>query len=255
MLLPDDNACLTLPPYFLTHQRQTKREGLACSIVIFCNFAPLCVENEVMTKILTDQYDKSLLRQLPKAAFGGRIVEVLNEHDADSAVDYLLGQPILGFDTETKPSFLKGKRNKVSLLQVATHDVCYLFRLNRMGMPGCVVRLLSDKEVLKVALAWRDDVCSLRRRKTFECGTFLELQSYAAQLGIKDMSLQKLYANVMGECISKTQRLTNWDREELTMAQKLYAATDAWACVRLYEELHRLQETGDYELRIQEPAS
>ncbi len=208
-----------------------------------------------MVKVLTDKFDKSLLSQLPKEIFTGKIFTVQDKCEADRAVDYLMGQDILGFDTETKPSFTKGKMHKVALLQVSSRDTCVLFRLNKTGLPDSVVRLLSDRERLKVALSWGDDVRSLARRRQFKCGAFVELQEYAARLGIKDMSLQKLYANVMGRRISKTQRLTNWERKELTEAQLRYAATDAWACVTLYEELHRLLETGDYELHIQEPAS
>ncbi len=208
-----------------------------------------------MIKILLDKYDKAQIQHLPKDNFAGRIVVVEEEKDVDQAVDYLLRQDILGFDTETRPSFRKGKLNAVALLQVATHDVCFLFRLNKIGMPRGIIRLLTDQRVLKVALSWRDDLCSLCRRKKFECAPFVELQDYAAELGIQDMSLQKLYANVFGKRIAKTQQLTNWENDELTPAQQLYAATDAWACVVLYEEMTRLKEIGDYILYVQEPIS
>ncbi len=215
-----------------------------------------------MTKVLVNQFDKSLIHELPKDAFAGKIVVIDDEQEADKAVDYLLEQDVLGFDTETRPSFKKGRRYEVSLLQVATHDVCFLFRLNKIGMPESIVRLLSGNGVLKIGLSWHDDLCALYRRKKFDCGSFVELQEYARGLGITDMSLQKMYANVFGKRIAKGQRLTNWERDELTEAQKLYAATDAWACVALYEEMQRLMESGGYELHIntteenvQEPAS
>ncbi len=208
-----------------------------------------------MTKILLDKYDKAQIQHLPKDNFAGRIVVVQEKKDVDPIVNYLLGQDILGFDTETRPSFRKGKLYTVSLLQVATHDVCFLFRLNKIGMPNGIIRLLTDQRVLKVALSWRDDLCSLSRRKKFKCAPFVELQEYAARLGIVDMSLQKLYANVFGKRIAKTQQLSNWENDELSAAQQLYAATDAWACIVLYEEMTRLMETGDYELHVQEPIS
>ncbi len=208
-----------------------------------------------MTKILFDKYDKAQIQHLPKDNFAGRIVVIDKEEDVGRAVDYLLRQQILGFDTETRPSFRKGTPHKVALLQVATHDVCFLFRLNKLGMPDSLVRLLTDQRVLKVALSWHDDLTSLHRRRTFQCAPFVELQDYAASLGIQDMSLQKLYANVFGKRIAKSQQLTNWENDELTEAQRLYAATDAWACVMLYEEMTRLKETGDYILHVQEPIS
>jgi len=75
------------------------------------------------------------------------------------------------------------------------------------------------------------------------------LQDHVKEIGVEDMSLQKLYANFFGQKISKRERLTNWEADILTDKQKLYAATDAWACVMLYEELMRLEQTGDYELK------
>ncbi len=209
-----------------------------------------------MPKIIFDKYDKERIPQLPKECFGGRIVVVQTKKDAERAVEYLLKQEVLGFDTETRPSFRKGRVYTVALMQVATRDVCYLFRLNKIGLPKVLLTLLKDSRVrVRVALSWRDDLCSLRRRKQFECAPFVELQEYATRLGIEDMSLQKLYANIFGKRIAKTQQLSNWENDVLTPAQQLYAATDAWACVVLYEEMTRLMETGDYELHVQEPVS
>lgn len=198
-------------------------------------------------KILRDKYDKADINTLPVTAFPGRVVVVIGEEEAEKAVDYLLQQDVLGFDTETKPSFQKGARmNKVALLQVSTRDVCFLFRLNRIGMPDSVVRLLTDRNVTKVGLSWHDDLRMLKQRRNFHTGHFVELQHMVGKFGIDDLSLQKLYANIFGEKISKSQRLTNWEADSLTEGQQRYAATDAWACVKMYEELMRLKKTGDY---------
>ena len=113
-----------------------------------------------------------------------------------------------------------------------------------MGLPDCLVKLLEDRSQLKVALSWTDDIHQLHRRRDFLPGRFFELQRYVQAIGIEDLSLQKLYANVFGEKISKTQQLSNWEAPSLTQAQKLYAATDAWAGIRLYDELKRLQHEG-----------
>ena len=195
-------------------------------------------------KEIFDKYDKALLASLPRVLFDGRIEVIVSERDAERAVKFLMKQPILGFDTETRPSFSRGKMNKVALLQVSTNDVCFLFRLNRIDIPQCLVRLLEDKKITKVGLSWHDDLRALNGRKSFRAGTFVELQDMAGQMGIVDISLQKLYANIFGQKISKGQQLTNWEADDLTEAQKKYAATDAWACIRLYEEMQRMQREG-----------
>ncbi len=201
-------------------------------------------------KTLWNKMDKRELAVMPRVLFEGRIIVVQTEAEAEKAVRYLMSQDMLGFDTETRPNFRPGPMHPVALLQVATHDTCFLFRLNLMGLPPCLVRLLSDRKISKIALSWHDDTQQLRRRQDFEVGEFIELQDYATAFGIEDKSLQKLYGNVFGQRISKTQQLTNWDADVLTEAQKRYAAIDAWACIRIYEELERLRLTNDYRLEI-----
>lgn len=176
--------------------------------------------------------------------FPGRIEVIVSEGDAERAVKFLMKQPLLGFDTETRPSFKPGRQYQVALLQVCSGEICFLFRLNRIGLPECLVRLLEDKKITKVGLSWHDDLRSLKQRKSFQTGSFIELQSIAGEMGIVDQSLQKLYANIFGEKIAKGQQLSNWDADNLTEAQKLYAATDAWACVRLYKEMMRMRDEG-----------
>jgi len=201
-----------------------------------------------MKKTIYNKYDKSLIGALPRVVFGGRVVVVLSESEASKAVDYLLTQPLLGVDTETRPSFRKGEMHKVALLQVASHDICFLFRLNLLGMSPSVKRLLEDTTVPKVGLSWRDDLHMLHQLGDFENGHFIDLQDRVREVGVEDLSLQKLYANFFSQRISKREQLTNWEADVLRDKQKLYAATDAWACVMLYEELLRLERTNDYEL-------
>ena len=201
-----------------------------------------------MKKILYNKYDKSKINTLPRVVFPGRIEVVLTEAEAEKAVDYLLAQPILGIDTETRPSFKKGRLNQVALLQVSTHDVCFLFRLNLIGMPQAVVRLLEDQSVPKIGLSLHDDLMMLQRRVEFNRGYFIDLQDKVKEIGVEDMSLQKLFANFFNQRISKRERLSNWEMDVLGDKQKTYAATDAWTCILLYEELLRLEQTGDYSL-------
>lgn len=201
-----------------------------------------------MSKKLLSRFDKKQIPGLPIAQFQGRIIEVRSEQEAEKAVDYLLRQDVLGFDTETRPSFTRGRCYKVALLQVSSREICFLFRLTFIGFPSVLSQLFTDTKVTKVGLSWADDVRSLRKRVDLECSPFVELQTFAAEMGIKDMSLQKLYANVFGQRISKTQQLSNWEAENYSEAQRLYAATDAWACIQLYEALSELRRTGDYEV-------
>lgn len=203
-----------------------------------------------MKKTIYSKFDKKLITELPIVLFPGRIITIINENDADKAVDYLLSCDILGVDTETRPMFRKGEQHKVALLQVASRDTCFLFRLNDIGIPPSVIRLLEDCTVPKIGLSWHDDLLSLHRRVEFNPGYFVDLQDIVKEIGIKDLSLQKLYANIFHQKISKRQRLTNWEADVLSDKQKLYAATDAWACIKLYEEINRLYKTKEYTLVV-----
>lgn len=209
-----------------------------------------------MKKVILNKFDKKRLAELPRVLFDGRIIVVLTPGETDKAVDYLLSKPLLGIDTETRPTFKKGQQHKVALLQVSTKDTCFLFRLNHTGMTPAVIRLLEDVSVPKVGLSLHDDLLSLHKRAEFTPGNFIDLQNIVGQFGIEDMSLQKLYANIFGQKISKRQQLSNWEADVLSDPQKKYAATDAWACINLYEELNRLSLTGDYVLKtVTEPSA
>ena len=204
-----------------------------------------------MAKIIYNKYDKSLISDLEVAQFEGRIIVILTPGETEKAVRYLLAQPMLGLDTETKPSFRRGQQNMVALLQVATDDTCFLFRLNHTGITPALKRLLEDTTVKKIGLSWHDDLNALHRLGNFNAGTFIDIQTHVRELGIEDLSLQKLYANLFGRKISKRQQLSNWEADVLNDKQKLYAATDAWACLQLYKELKRLLMTNDSQLVIQ----
>lgn len=179
-------------------------------------------------------------------AFSGRIIVVQSELEANKAVDYLMAQPLVGIDTETRPSFTRGVVNKVALLQVSTLDTCFLFRLNVIGICPAIKRFLESEQVVKVGLSLKDDFTVLRRRTDFIPGGMVDLQHLVKEMGIKELSLQKVYAIFFGQKISKAQRLSNWEVDVLTDKQKIYAATDAWACVMIYNRMNDLKETGDY---------
>ena len=207
-------------------------------------------ETDIMITKLYNKFDKKSIPDLPRVTFQGKIVVVLNEEEANKAVDYLLSADILGIDSETRPVFKKGQHHKVALLQVSTRDICFLFRLNLIGMPPCIIRLLEDTTVLKVGLSLHDDFMMLRQRADFKKGRFIDLQNIVSQFGIEDLSLQKLYANLFHERITKRQQLSNWEAPVLTEQQKTYAATDAWTCIQIYERLQELHNTKNYETVI-----
>lgn len=201
-----------------------------------------------MKKIIYNKFDKRAITALPVEAFEGRTIVIISPGETVRAVDFLLTHSILGMDTETRPSFKRGQMHSVALLQVATHDICFLFRLNYTGMTPAIIRLLEDITVTKVGLSWHDDILQLKHRQDFTPGLFTDLQDLVGELGIEDLSLQKLYANIFGRKIIKREQLSNWENDVLTEKQKRYAATDAWACIKLYEEINRLKVTHDYEL-------
>ncbi len=194
-------------------------------------------------------FDKALIGGLPRYTFEGRIIVVQSLPEAERATDYLRHFDILGIDTETRPTFKKGITHKVSLLQIATQDTCFLFRLNMIGFPECLVRLLEDEGIKKIGLSLTDDLCSLRRRHPgLRPNAWIDLQKMVSELGIKDLSLQKLFANIFKMRISKSAQLSNWDADVLTDAQKQYAATDADACLKLYAKFLELKLAGNYRI-------
>ncbi len=201
-----------------------------------------------MKKTLYSKFDKTTLNALPQAVFPGRIIVIITEKAAEKAVHLLLKGDILGIDTETRPMFKRGIAHQVALLQVSTRESCFLFRLNLIGLCAPIVRLLENTKVPMVGLSLRDDLTMLQRRGKFTPGRFIDLQDVVGELGIEDRSLQKLWANIFSEKLSKRQQLSNWENPTLTEPQKLYAALDAWACIKLYEEVVRLKSTGDYTL-------
>jgi len=181
--------------------------------------------------------DKAALSQLDAEVFPGRIEIVQTPANAVKAMRFLMEQPLVGFDTETRPSFRKGDNHKVALMQLSTPDICFLVRLNRLGIFPELKEFLETPDVVKIGLSTKDDFHVLNRIAPVEPKGFVELQAFVKKYGIGEASLTKIYALVFGKRISKSQRLTNWEAVELTQAQQRYAALDAWACLRIYEKL------------------
>lgn len=174
---------------------------------------------------------------LPITLFKGTIVIVDKEEYFDDAMDDLEQHTLVGIDTETKPSFSKGRINKVCLVQISTEDTCYLFRLNRIGFPERLRRYMETEAVKKIGLSLLDDLRGLQKLGRFDPKRFVDLQDFVEDYGILDKSLKKISAIVLDSRISKKQRLTNWENSVLTEPQLRYAATDAWICLLIYNKL------------------
>jgi ribonuclease D len=177
------------------------------------------------------------LVELPLKSFEGDIVLVENLHMVRIAAQYLNQFKVLGFDTETKPAFKKGEIHKVALLQLATDERAFLFRLQKTGLPDELRQLFSNPKITKAGVAIRDDIKTLQKLSAFKPAGFIELQNHAQEAGIQNISLKKLCAIVCGFRISKSQQLSNWESDELTDMQMIYAATDAWVSLKIYQNL------------------
>ncbi len=188
----------------------------------------------------THAITKDAISQMPREIFSGDIVVVGTEKGLEDALLHLSSFAEVGFDTETRPSFSKKTHYKMSLMQLSSDSTCYLIRLNKFKkMPSSLELFLKNEEVKKIGLSLRDDFHGLNGLTKISPSNFIDLQHYIVQFGIKDMSLQKIYAILFGKKISKRERLSNWEAEVLTESQQRYAALDAWSCLRIYQFLER----------------
>ena len=181
------------------------------------------------------------IEKLEYASFPGKIY-VIDSVGAEfnRAIAYLRSQKVIGFDTETRPTFTPSQpRYGVALLQLSGPDKAFLFRVNCMGMHRRLCNLLASDKVLKVGAAIHDDIKGLQRLREYVPAGFVDLQKIVCEWGIRDKSVKKMAAIIMGIRISKSQQLSNWEAETLSESQALYAATDAWVCREMYLRLMR----------------
>lgn len=198
--------------------------------------------------IIYSNITKEQIKLLPLVKYPNAVEVIQTRKSALKAIEYLNKQKYIGIDSETRPAFKKGTSYKVALLQIATNEICFLFRLNKLGLIAELVELLENKEIIKIGLSLKDDFLMLKKRGYFAQEGCIDLQEYVKAFGIKDKSLQKIYAILFKEKISKSQRLSNWEAPELTDAQQKYAATDAWSCLRIYQFLEDLKQTRDFKI-------
>ena len=177
---------------------------------------------------------------LQAVQFEGEIIIVETAEALEQACAHLSQQTILGFDTETRPSFTAGVTNKVALLQLYGGGKCFLIRLNRVQMTKQLTEILHNPNIIKVGAAVKNDIVGLSKLRHFTAGGFVDLQDIVENYGIKDKSLRKISGIVLGKKVSKAQRVSNWEAKTLTLQQQVYAATDAWVCVEIYNHLQIL---------------
>ena len=180
---------------------------------------------------------KEEINQLRVRQFEGEIRLVEDSSSFRDAMEELRNYSVLGFDTETKPSFRKGVNHKIYLIQVSNHHVAWRFRVNKLGFPPALKQFLENEQYMKVGAGLHDDMRRLRQISRFEPGGFLDLQKYVEAFNIESKSLKKMVAIVLGYKISKSQQMSNWEADELTEQQQKYAATDAWVCLEIYHKL------------------
>lgn len=185
---------------------------------------------------------KEDINLLPLGSWEGPVVVVQRVDDLEPALARLASADLLGFDTETRPAFRKGQSFPPSLLQLATADEVFLFQLNRVGLPGGLLKLLSDPDILKAGVGLDFDLKSLQELRPFQPRGFVDLARVARQKGIRNNGLRGLAAAVCGIRISKSARTTNWANDLLTPQQIRYAATDAWIGRELFLRLDSLPD-------------
>ncbi len=169
--------------------------------------------------------------------FDGAIEIVDSIEQLERVCKVLSAESMIGFDTETRPSFKAGVTNKIALMQLSTKHHCYLVRLNRLPLARPLVAILQNEQVKKVGADVKNDIAGLQKLRHFAPRGFIDLQNEVVKYGIEDKSLRKISGIVLGKKVSKAQRLSNWEAKQLTPQQQMYAATDAWVCVEIYNKL------------------
>ena len=189
--------------------------------------------------------DNDSVAALEAARFGGRIVIVDKMEDVEAAYNDLKSHTMIGFDTETRPSFRAGVSYKVGLLQLSTPDTCYLIRLSHIRLDNRILKILGSRQILKVGADVSGDIRALHALRNFNADGFVDLQVEASRWGIEEKSLRKLSAIVLNKRVSKAQRLSNWEAESLTPQQQEYAATDACICPEILNDLQRVEPKAE----------
>ena len=186
-------------------------------------------------------FDKKITKQeineLPLFKYEGKTIIAATEAQIDKAIFEIEEHEIVGFDTESKPTFKKGQFNHVALIQIAVPEKVYLLRIHQVGITTTLARFLSNEKIKKIGIALDDDIIALSKKRRFNPGGFVDLNKIAPTLGIENIGARNLSALLLNNRISKNQQISNWENQFLTEPQIKYAATDAWICLEIYNKL------------------
>ena len=187
---------------------------------------------------LGEEYQRAFateeIMELPLIQFVGKIILVESDRQLHQAMKVLHSQTLLGFDTETRPIFKKGKIPPPALLQLATDKDVYIFQLPKLADKHLLTEILASRTILKSGVSVRDDLKGLKEHFEFTEHGFVDLGDVAKKLNMRTHGLRNLTANLLGKRISKGAQCSNWARESLSTKQIIYAATDAWISRELY---------------------
>ena len=174
-----------------------------------------------------------------KAKFPGKIIMINSDIEIAPALELLRSEPLIGFDTETKPSFKKGEVYIVSLLQLASQNHALLFRLHSLTDFSLIKDFFENQNHKKIGVAIRDDIKALQKTFPFEPKSFIELSEVAKTYNLNSFGLKGMSEEVLNLTLSKRAKLSNWESRDLKTDQQIYAATDAWIGRELFIALNK----------------
>lgn len=182
---------------------------------------------------------KAEIRELPLLRFEGKIHVIDSPKDVTQAIRALSKSSVIGFDTEKKPTFVKGQYHPTALLQLSTLTEAYLFRLLATGFHPEIKKILESESHLKIGISIRDDIAELKKVQKFNPGGFIDLNDISTEVGIQQDGVRNLTGLILESRISKGQQTSNWENHHLSKPQQSYAATDAWVCAKIYDTLDK----------------
>ena len=185
------------------------------------------------------EYSKEEVNNLPLLRYNGKTVFITRQPDVKDALLEIQKHEIVGFDTESKPAFRKGEYNPIALVQIATPAAAYLFRINKIGLDQALIDFFCNDRYLKIGIGLKDDLRDLQKIRRFEPKSFFDLSMEANRIGLVRTGARNLCATFLHHRISKSQQTSNWENDELTAGQVVYAATDAWVCLKIYDEMDK----------------
>ncbi len=189
------------------------------------------------------QITKAEVNDLPLGKFEGEIIVIDSIKKIADAIEDIERENIIGVDTETRPSFKKGTLNKTALIQIATKNKVYLFRLNKMGFPYALANIFENPKIQKIGIAILQDMKELSEQfHPFKHNNFTDLNVLCKTLKFENIGARNLTAMLLGFRISKRQQTSNWEANSLNESQLAYAATDAWVAREIYLHLYYSKE-------------